>query len=81
MEVKSIRVLSLGKVSGVVYAALGLIFGLIFAFFAVVFSLIPLLADSSSPEASGLVVGGLFFTILYVVILPILYGVSASFSA
>ena len=75
MEVKSIGALSLGKVAGVVYAALGLIFGLIFAFFAVVFSLVPLLANSGSPEASGFLVGGLFFAVLYVVILPILYGV------
>jgi hypothetical protein len=68
IKIKKIGVLSLGKVFGILYALMGLIMGavitLVSLFTAVAFS---------KYTAAGL--GGMFFGIGSVIILPIFYGI------
>lgn len=68
MELKSIGVLSCGKVMGILYAVLGLIFGGLFSMFA-------LIGLAFQPGGSGGdAVAGLVFGIGAVLFLPIFYG-------
>lgn len=70
MVIKSIRVLSLGKVVGSIYAGMGLIFGGIFSLFSIFGAAIGS-AASDSPEAWF----GLLFGVGAVIILPLFYGI------
>lgn len=72
MVLKSIGVLSCGKVLGILYALLGLLIGLPIAFF----SLIGAVASTGSAQSGS---DGLIFETLFgvgaVIFLPILYGI------
>ena len=68
MIIKSIRVLSLGKVLGSIYAGLGLIFGLIFAAVSLV-GMSPLAGAGGQSAVPGILFGG-----GAVIALPLLYG-------
>jgi hypothetical protein len=71
MIIKRIRVLSLAKVMGIIYAGMGLVFGLIFSFFALLGAAFgSAFQDASGPEA----IFGALFGVGAVIILPILYG-------
>lgn len=76
MIVKSIRVLSLAKITGTIYATLGLIFGLIFSLVSVLGVAVGSLVESANgnPEALFGTAFGLIFGLGAVIILPILYG-------
>lgn len=69
MVIKSVRVFSLGKILGSIYAALGLIFGVIFAGISLI-GLAPIAEAGDAPAFVGLMMGG-----GAVIILPLLYGV------
>lgn len=71
MEVKRFGVLSVGKVTAVLYAFLRFVLG---AINALVFMAISSFG-ASSPEASKMMFGGLFFGVGSLLFLPILYGV------
>lgn len=70
MVIKSIGVLSLGKVMGVVYAALGLIFGGFFTFISLIGAAFGSALSSGEEAILSLIfgVGAIFF-------LPVFYGV------
>lgn len=76
MIVKSIRVLSLAKIMGTIYATLGLIFGLIFSLVSVLGIAVGSLVESANgnPEALVGTLFGLLFGVGAVIVLPILYG-------
>ena len=57
MTIKNVRVLSLAKILGSVYAGLGLVFGLIFAAIALL-GVGPLANGSDAPAILGLLMGG-----------------------
>ncbi len=68
MTIKSVRVLSLGKILGSIYAGLGLIFGVILAGISL-FGLGPMADGSDTPALLGILLGG-----GAVVFLPLVYG-------
>jgi len=69
--VRSIRVLSLGKVMGTIYAGMGLLFGLIFSFV----SLLGVAFGAALQEGTGFEsMFGLLFGVGAVILLPIFYG-------
>jgi hypothetical protein len=70
MVLERIGVLSLGKISGAIYAALGLIVGAFFALFSIVGSGF---AAAASQESSPLL--GMLFGVGAIVLLPLFYGV------
>lgn len=68
--VKSVRILSLGKILGSIYAGLGLIFGVIFAGISLLGGLAPMVeGNSTAPAILGMLMGG-----GAVIALPLLYG-------
>jgi hypothetical protein len=69
IRIKKIGVLSLGKVFGILYALMGLIIG-------AVITLISLFAAVAFSKYQSAGLGGLFFGIGSVIILPIFYGVT-----
>ncbi len=69
MTIKSVRVLSLGKILGSIYAGLGLIFGVILAIVSL-FGLGPVADGAGPPQALlNILVGG-----GAVIALPLVYG-------
>jgi hypothetical protein len=69
MIIKSVRVLSLGKILGSIYCGLGLIFGIILAGVSLI-GLSPLADGAGAPPAvAGILLGG-----GAVIALPLLYG-------
>ena len=68
MTINSVRVLSLAKILGSIYAGLGLIFGIIFAGIALL-GMGPMTHGSEAPALLGLLMGG-----GAVVFLPVAYG-------
>ncbi len=68
MIIKSVRVLSLGKMLGSIYGGLGLIFGAIFAGVSLL-GLGPVADGSAHPALLGILMGG-----GAVIALPLLYG-------
>ena len=69
MIIKSIRVLSLGKVLGSIYAGLGLIFGLILAAVSLIGASPFVDGAGALPPIAGILLGG-----GAVIALPLLYG-------
>jgi hypothetical protein len=69
--VRGIRILSLGKIAGIVYACLGLIVGMLVAMISVLGGFASLANDSGA--AAGLI--GMFLGVGAVFVFPILYGV------
>lgn len=69
MTIHSIRVLSLGKILGSIYAGLGLIFGVILAAVSLI-GLGPTAGDAEVPALLGLLMGG-----GAVIALPLFYGI------
>ena len=70
MMIKRVRVLSLGKVLGVLYALLGLIIGALFALVSLLGAVVGA-ANSQSSDAFA----GLLFGVGSVIFLPIFYGI------
>jgi hypothetical protein len=68
IRIKRIGVLSLGKIFGILYALMGLIFGAII-------TLVSLFAAVAFSKYQAMGLGGLFFGIGSVIVLPIFYGV------
>lgn len=68
IKIKRIGVLSLGKVFGILYALMGLIIGAII-------TLVSLFAAVAFSRYTTAGIGGMFFGIGSVIILPILYGI------
>lgn len=70
MTLKKIGVLSVAKISGVMYATMGLLFGLVLS---AVFSLIPMAAAGSDSNLPAWL--GTMFGVGSLVFMPIFYGV------
>jgi hypothetical protein len=68
MTIKSVRVLSLGKILGSIYGGLGLIFGVVLAVVSLL-GLGPVADGADTPAVLGILLGG-----GAVVALPLLYG-------
>ena len=68
MRIRKFGVLSVAKVSGILYAALGLIFGLFFSMFGLVMG--SMAAEMGEPGA----VWGMLFGVGAIIIMPIFYG-------
>lgn len=69
MVVRRVGVLSIGKVTGVLYALMGLIFG---AFYSLI-ALIGLATSAVNQDSAGMALSALF-GVGAVIILPLLYG-------
>ncbi len=70
MVIRSIRVLSLAKVMGVMYALIGLLIGLFFS----LFSLLGAAFSSALDQSSGEAWLGALFGVGAVILLPVIYG-------
>jgi hypothetical protein len=77
MIIKSVRVLSLAKVMGCIYASIGLVFGLIFSLVSVFGVAMGSMFQhaNGSPDAIFGPLFGLLFGLGAVIVLPIFYGV------
>jgi len=70
MTLKSLGVLSCGKISGLMYAAIGIIVGLVFS----MFSMLGAAMGIAENEPGGAVLG-LVFGVGAIIVMPIFYGV------
>jgi hypothetical protein len=71
MVLKSVGVLSCGKVFGVIYGAFGLIVGAIFS----LFSMVGMAVGATSSEEPAAALFGMLFGVGAIIILPFFYGV------
>jgi hypothetical protein len=72
MELKSIGVLSAGKVCGIVYAAFGVIVGAFFALFALAGAAMPQPQQAGGPNPLAMFAG---MGIMALIFMPIMYGI------
>lgn len=76
MIIKSVRVLSLAKVMGCIYASIGLVFGLIFSLISIFGIALGSMFQhaNGAPDAIFGTVFGLLFGLGAAIVLPIFYG-------